>query len=176
MGDRVQVGRFTWFHLSVRFLTWGVWREYCGRRFLLGGRWRHDLRWGQSSHRVGFDLSVRQRSPEQAESLPAPIKPRATRSSATTFGLPHGPVCLAVPILATGPSFQRGAVVSGDVPPYAIMAGNPAQVVRYRFSKTTVERLQRLKWWDWPNDKIRANVEWFYPPIQESLDHFETNP
>ncbi len=49
------------------------------------------------------------------------------------------------------------AVVSQDVPPYSIVAGNPAQMVRRRFPKPVVLELLRLKWWDWPLDKIERN-------------------
>lgn len=47
-----------------------------------------------------------------------------------------------------------GAVVAGDVPAYAVIAGNPARVVRQRFDAHTVARLERLAWWDWPIDAI----------------------
>ncbi len=43
-----------------------------------------------------------------------------------------------------------GSVVPGDVPPYAIVAGNPARVVRRRYEDDDVERLLRAAWWDWP--------------------------
>lgn len=47
-----------------------------------------------------------------------------------------------------------GAVVGGYVPAYAVIAGNPARVVRQRFDAHTVARLERLAWWDWPIDTI----------------------
>ena len=42
------------------------------------------------------------------------------------------------------------SVVTRDVPPYAIVGGNPAQVIRTRFDEPTIERLLRIAWWDWP--------------------------
>jgi virginiamycin A acetyltransferase len=51
------------------------------------------------------------------------------------------------------------AVVSRDVPPYAIVAGNPARVVRARFDEETVSRLLAVAWWHWPIDKIMRNVD-----------------
>ena len=50
------------------------------------------------------------------------------------------------------------AVVTHDVPPYAIVAGNPAKVVKTRFDQRTVDRLLALAWWDWPVDKIGRNL------------------
>ncbi len=50
------------------------------------------------------------------------------------------------------------AVVSRDVPPYAIVAGNPAQVVRSRFTPDDVAALIDTAWWDWPKDKISRHL------------------
>jgi len=66
-----------------------------------------------------------------------------------------------------------GAVVFSDVPDFAIAAGNPADVIRYRFSKSIVERLLRIAWWEWPVAWIVVNREWFYRPIEEFVDRFD---
>ncbi|HEY6630772.1 MAG TPA: CatB-related O-acetyltransferase [Rhizobiaceae bacterium] len=50
------------------------------------------------------------------------------------------------------------AVVTHDVPPYAIVAGNPARTVKTRFDQRTVDRLLEVAWWDWPVDKITRNL------------------
>ena len=50
------------------------------------------------------------------------------------------------------------AVVTHDVAPYAIVAGNPAKTVKTRFDKRTVARLLELAWWNWPVDKIGRNL------------------
>lgn len=50
------------------------------------------------------------------------------------------------------------AVVARDVPDYAVVAGNPAQMVRSRFDSQTVARLLALCWWDWPPHRIAAAV------------------
>ena len=50
------------------------------------------------------------------------------------------------------------AVVTHDVPPYAIFAGNPAKMVKRRFDQRTIDRLLKVAWWDWPVDKITRNL------------------
>jgi acetyltransferase-like isoleucine patch superfamily enzyme len=65
------------------------------------------------------------------------------------------------------------SVVFSDVPPYAVVAGNPARVIRSRFSPRIVERLLRIRWWDWPEDEIRQHLDWFYRPITEFVERFD---
>ena len=50
------------------------------------------------------------------------------------------------------------AVVTKDVPPYAIVAGVPASVIGYRFDEPLIEALLRIKWWDWPRNKVKAHA------------------
>lgn len=50
-----------------------------------------------------------------------------------------------------------GAVVSGTIPGYVIVAGNPARVIRHRFDRTQAARLVKLAWWDWPIATILAH-------------------
>lgn len=49
------------------------------------------------------------------------------------------------------------SVVTRDVPPYAIVGGNPARIIRMRFDEKTVARLLDIRWWDWPIDVIERN-------------------
>ena len=56
--------------------------------------------------------------------------------------------------IGNGAIIGAGAVVRGDVPDYAVVTGNPAQVARMRFSPADVARLNRLAWWHWPEDRI----------------------
>lgn len=60
--------------------------------------------------------------------------------------------------IGDGAVIAAHAVVSRDVPPYAIVAGNPAQTVRRRFDDETVARLLAIGWWHWPVEKITRNL------------------
>ena len=50
------------------------------------------------------------------------------------------------------------ALVSRDVPPYGIVAGNPATLLRYRFPADVIERLLKAAWWSWPTERVEAAV------------------
>jgi acetyltransferase-like isoleucine patch superfamily enzyme len=66
------------------------------------------------------------------------------------------------------------SIVTRDVPPYAIVAGSPARLVRARFAPEIAERLLRLAWWDWPDEKIRDNLEAFFRrDVASSLEALE---
>ena len=50
------------------------------------------------------------------------------------------------------------SVVTKDVPPFAIVAGNPARVIRYRFSERIIEKLQKIQWWNWKMRDVRKRL------------------
>lgn len=60
--------------------------------------------------------------------------------------------------IGNGVIVGAGAVVRGNIPDYAIVAGNPAQVVKMRFSDAAIATLNQLAWWDWPTDRIAEAV------------------
>jgi len=57
--------------------------------------------------------------------------------------------------IGNGAVIGARCVVSRDVPPYAIMVGNPARIARYRFSEDQIRDLLKIAWWDWPVAKIK---------------------
>ena len=63
--------------------------------------------------------------------------------------------------IGDGAVVAAGSIVTKDVPPYAIVAGSPARVLRYRWDEKTVERVAALRWWDWDDHKIKQSLELF---------------
>ena len=61
-------------------------------------------------------------------------------------------------VIGDGAIIAARSVVTKDVPPYAVVAGNPAKVVRMRFDEATVDALLSVRWWDWDIETITAHI------------------
>jgi|TARA_B110000091_G_scaffold117155_1_gene126327 acetyltransferase-like isoleucine patch superfamily enzyme len=60
--------------------------------------------------------------------------------------------------IGDGAIIGAGSMVTKDVPPFAIVAGNPSKIVKYRFTEEQIEKLLQISWWDWEEDKIKDNA------------------
>lgn len=79
----------------------------------------------------------------------------------------HGATIMAGVTLHNGCAVAAGAVVTKDVPPYAIVGGNPAKILRYRFDEDTIAGLQKIAWWDWTVQLHRQRRKDFLLPAPE---------
>ena len=59
--------------------------------------------------------------------------------------------------------------VTKDVPPYAVVGGNPAKIIKYRFTEEQIKDLLEIKWWDWPDNEIKKIVPLM---LSSDIDHF----
>ena len=64
--------------------------------------------------------------------------------------------------IGNGCVIAANSVVNSDVPPYSIVGGTPARVLKKRFSDVIIEKLEEIQWWNWDIEKIKANKELFY--------------
>jgi phosphonate metabolism protein (transferase hexapeptide repeat family) len=87
----------------------------------------------------------------------------------------HGAIILPGVSIANGAIVGAGSVVTKDVPPYCVVVGNPAKVLRPRFEDISYgPRLEVLAWWDWSDEKIEQALPMFQKDCSEFLHHFET--
>jgi acetyltransferase-like isoleucine patch superfamily enzyme len=75
--------------------------------------------------------------------------------------------------IGDGAVIAAGAVVTKNVPPYAIVGGIPAQIIKYRFDEITIAKLLKIKWWEFPEDKLKE-VEKHFFNVDEFLTKFHT--
>lgn len=76
--------------------------------------------------------------------------------------------------IGDGAIVAAGAIVTKDVPPYAIVGGVPAKVIKYRFPQDMIDRLEETRWWDLPDGEITKVIDAFHKPnlSLEDLDQF----
>jgi len=75
--------------------------------------------------------------------------------------------------IGNGSVIGAGAIVTKDVEPYSIVVGMPAKVIKKRFSNEVVMLLEKIKWWDWEEDKIVKNISFLSNnPTLEVLEKY----
>ena len=70
----------------------------------------------------------------------------------------YNAIILSGVTIGDGAIIATGAVVTKDVPAYTIVGGIPAKKIKKRFSDEIIQRLQKMKWWDWPEELIAKNI------------------
>jgi virginiamycin A acetyltransferase len=140
IGDRLVIDRFCALATGVRFVMNGANHAMTGFSTypfnIFGGGWEK-----------GFDFA----------SVSAGFKGDTVVGSDVWIG--GGATIMPGVSIGHGTIVAAESVVTKDVPPYAIVAGNPATVRRMRFGDDAITRLLRLAWWDWPSPKLCRNLD-----------------
>ncbi len=61
-----------------------------------------------------------------------------------------------------GAVIGAGTIVTKPIPPFGVAVGNPGKIIKYRFSQNIINQLLKISWWDWPQEKIKMNKEFFH--------------
>lgn len=71
--------------------------------------------------------------------------------------------------IGDGAVIGAGSIVTKDVKPYEIVAGNPAKHIKYRFNQEFVQELLEIKWWEWEDSTIRKNIHLFQKKLDKEI-------
>ena len=74
--------------------------------------------------------------------------------------------------IGNGVIAAAGAVITKDVPDYAVVAGVPARIIRYRYNKDQIAALNKIAWWDWTDEEIRERYDDFYLPVDDFIKKY----
>ena len=74
--------------------------------------------------------------------------------------------------IGNGAVIGAGAVVTHSIPPYAIAAGVPARILRYRYTEEQRAMLLKIAWWNWSDEKIKTYADFFYGDIDDFIQKF----
>lgn len=74
--------------------------------------------------------------------------------------------------IGNGAVVGANSLVTKDIPPYAIVGGNPAKIIKYRFKEDIIEKLNEIKWWNWNEKKIRENMDFILGDVNIFVEKF----
>lgn len=77
--------------------------------------------------------------------------------------------------IGNGVIAAAGAVITKNVPDYAVVAGIPARIIKYRFEPYQIQALNQIAWWNWTDEKIRKYYKDFFENIDEFIRRHENN-
>jgi acetyltransferase-like isoleucine patch superfamily enzyme len=163
------LGCFTYV-ANARVVNTNVGR-YCsiGPEALVGGLGRHPTHW-MSTHPV-FYSQAKQAGITFAKEDGFVEKGLVTIGSDVWIGARA--IILDGISIGDGAIIAAGAVVTTDIEPYAVVGGVPARVIRFRYNQEIVERLMKLRWWDWSIDELRQVAHLFKDDDVSAVDRLE---
>jgi acetyltransferase-like isoleucine patch superfamily enzyme len=160
-GVKIRVGKYTYGINTLSILHWGgsdlrvdIGR-FCsisyGLKIFTGG-----------NHRIDWITTYPFGHIAPSDAQVAPVAGHPQRGGSVIIG---NDVWIGRDVtIMSGVNIGDGAVIAANshvvkaVPPYAIVGGNPAQLIKYRFDEEVIANLLTMKWWEWPDEKIFASV------------------
>jgi len=82
----------------------------------------------------------------------------------------NGAIVLSGVMIGNGSVVGAGSVVTKNIPPYEIWAGNPARFIRLRFPEEVSEKINATEWWDWSIEKLQQKDKWFESSCGDNFD------
>jgi len=82
----------------------------------------------------------------------------------------YGATILSGVTVGDGAVIAAHAVVTKDVPSYAIVGGIPAKIIEHRFSPDIIQSLLEIKWWEWSLEKVTAHIDDFYADVHRFVE------
>jgi acetyltransferase-like isoleucine patch superfamily enzyme len=78
--------------------------------------------------------------------------------------------------IGNGAVIGAGAVVTKDVPPYAVVVGNPGKIIKYRFSQESIDKIQQTAWWEKPIEEIMKSADLFVRQLDVAIPDSQVLP
>ena len=139
IGDKLIIGKYCAIARGVKFIMNGANHKLSGFStypfFIFGNGW------------------------EKATPAPGELPNKGDTLIGNDVWLGYDSLILPGVKIGDGAIIASRSVVTADVAPYTVVGGNPAKVIKQRFSDATVAALLEISWWDWDAEKVTRNVE-----------------
>lgn len=162
--DLVEIGNYS--YGPIDFLYWGTSGEKliignyvsiaANVKFILGGE--HHLNYATT---YPFKVKISNEKIEALTNGPIILEDEVW--------IGYGVTILSGVRIGRGAVIGAGSVVAKDVPPYAIVVGNPQKIIKYRFTQSIIDRLLRIDISSIESDLIKKNIELFYSTLDDSV-------
>lgn len=106
---------------------------------------------------------------KEAQEIPGHPRTKGNVIIGNDVWIANGATIMSGVTIGDGAVIGAKAVVAKDVPPYAIVVGNPAKVVKYRFNPQQIEKLLAIAWWNWSEQEISKAIPLL---LQTDIDLF----
>ena len=119
----------------------------------------HNLRIRTRNHYTGY--ANMQHTLQRRHGFPSTTITKGPITIGNAVWIADNVIILSGVEIGDGAVLGAGSIVTTNIPPYAIAVGNPAKVIKKRFKEQIIKQLLDIRWWDWSEDKIARNKNFF---------------